>query len=73
MPGRRSYRSKRKVKSDTGTAEYEVVGMNEADPAGGKMSANYPLGEAFLGQNKGDTVEFHAPAGVMRFKILKFN
>ena len=63
--------SKLKVKSDSGAAEYEIVGMNEADPSNGKISANSPLGEALLGRKKGDTVEFKAPAGLMKFKVLE--
>lgn len=50
---------------------YYLVGPTEADPAGGKISHESPLGRALLGHVKGDTVAVRAPAGEMRFKITK--
>lgn len=51
--------------------EYTLVGSAEADPAEGKISNESPVGEAILGQKVGATVDVHAPAGTLRFKIVK--
>lgn len=58
------------VESESGTRAYTIVGSNEADPLKGKISNASPLGEAFLGKRVGETVEVHAPKGVMRYTIL---
>lgn len=65
--------SKITVRSQSVNADYEIVGMNEADPALGKISANSPLGEAFMGAKKGDVVEVHAPVGKMKYTIVDIN
>ncbi|HBH46741.1 MAG: transcription elongation factor GreA [Candidatus Jacksonbacteria bacterium RIFOXYC2_FULL_44_29] len=62
--------SKIKVKSDVETFEYEIVGMNEADPSAGKISSISPLGEAFLGRKMNDEVTVNVPSGRIKFKIL---
>jgi transcription elongation factor GreA len=63
--------SKIKVKSAGQIFEYEIVGLNEADPASGKISASSPLGAAFMGAKAGDEVEVDVPAGKMKFKIVE--
>ena len=50
---------------------YEIVGSQEADPTIGRVSDDSPLGKGLMGQQKGDTVEVDAPAGTLKFKILK--
>ncbi len=50
--------------------EYQIVGSHEADPTLGKISNESPIGRAFLGKIKGDTVAFQAPKGEIKFKIL---
>ena len=62
--------SKVKIKSEDGVFEYEIVGTSEADPGEGKISANSPLGAAFLGGKKFDIVNVQVPAGKMKFEIL---
>ena len=52
------------------TFEYQIVGSQEANPTQGRISDESPLGKAMVGAKVGDTVEFEAPAGLMRFKIL---
>lgn len=49
--------------------QYEIVGMNEADPKYGKISARSPIGAAFLGAKKGDVIEITVPAGKMKFTV----
>lgn len=55
------------------TREYQIVGSHEADPCACKISNESPIGRAFLGKKIGEAVEFQAPKGVVRFKILAIN
>ena len=57
------------VSSDRGEETYMIVGSEEADPAGGKVSNESPLGKAFLGAKIGDTVDAKTPGGVRQFRI----
>ena len=49
---------------------YTIVGSTEVSLAENKISNESPLGKALLGAKKGDVVEVHAPAGIMKYKIL---
>ena len=51
--------------------EYVIVGPTEAEPSKGKISYESPLGKALLGHREGEIIEYHAPIGVLRFRILK--
>lgn len=60
-----------KFKDEQGNKkEYTIVGCHESDPKSNKISNESPVGRAFLGRKKGDTVEFHAPKGFVKYKIL---
>ena len=61
------------VKIDGGDERYAIVGPAEADPLQGKISNESPLGRALLGHKAGDVVEWSAPAGTSRVKILAVN
>lgn len=50
---------------------YQIVGSSEADPAGGRISNESPLGSAFLGRKKGDIVVVQTPAGNVDYKIVE--
>lgn len=50
---------------------YTIVGAAEADPKEGLISNESPLGQALLERKVGDEVDVKAPAGVLRFKIVK--
>jgi transcription elongation factor GreA len=50
---------------------YQIVGSQEADPAVGRISDESPFGRGLLGRKTGETVEIDAPAGVLKFKIMK--
>lgn len=50
--------------------EYAIVGAQEANPLTGNISNESPLGSAFLGKKKGDTVQVEVPSGVQVFKIV---
>lgn len=62
--------SKVGVKSGTQEMNLEIVGTNEADPASGKISNESPMGKAFMGREKGDTVEVETPGGKKKFDIV---
>ena len=51
--------------------ELIIVGSTEADPKLGKVSNESPIGAALIGKKKGQEVEVEAPAGIIKFKILK--
>lgn len=51
--------------------EYKIVGTAEADPIGGKISDESPIGKALLGHKEGDTVVAVTPQGELEFKIVK--
>lgn len=48
---------------------YEIVGANEADPAGGKISNESAVGQALMGKKKGDKVAVETPGGVVNYEI----
>jgi len=50
---------------------YEIVGSQEADPTHGRISDDSPLGKGLMDKKKGETIEIDAPAGTIKFKILK--
>jgi len=50
---------------------YYVVGATEADPRGGKISNESPIGSALLDHKVGDVVEAETPGGKLKLKILK--
>lgn len=49
---------------------YSIVGSSEANPAAGRISANSPIGAAFLDRSAGDEVEVIVPSGRLRFRIV---
>ncbi|MEM9824945.1 MAG: transcription elongation factor GreA [Planctomycetota bacterium] len=51
--------------------EYTLVGAGEEDFAGGKIPITSPFGQGLLGKKVGTEVEIDAPAGRLKFKILK--
>ena len=60
------------VKQDGKKREtFTIVVAAEADPKNGLISNESPLGQALLGHQVGDEVEVDAPAGVLRFRIVK--
>jgi transcription elongation factor GreA len=50
---------------------YQIVGSSEADPAGGRISNESPLGSAFLGHQKGDVVTVSTPGGDVDYTIVQ--
>lgn len=50
---------------------YHIVGPNEADPAGGKISNETPLAMGLLGKKIGDKVEIRIPVGTLKCVVKK--
>ncbi|MFC1687292.1 transcription elongation factor GreA [Patescibacteria group bacterium] len=62
------------VKNSNGvTAEYVIVGSNEADPSTGRISNESPLGRALLGKKVGEAAEIKAPNGTNYFEVISIN
>lgn len=60
-----------RVKSNRGEETYTIVGSEEANPAGGKISNESPLGRAFLDHKVGEKLEVKTPGGVLNYEILE--
>ncbi len=59
------------VRDDEGEEErYSIVGAVEAEPAGGFISNESPVGKALLGHQPGETVEVVTPAGTRHLTIV---
>lgn len=52
---------------------YQVVGSQEADPMAGRISEESPFGKALLGKAVGEDVLVDAPAGTVRYRIVKIS
>jgi transcription elongation factor GreA len=63
--------SKVVVKVNGQEKEYTIVSFNEADPLNGLISNESPLGVAFIGKKKGETVDVETPRGLVQYKIVK--
>lgn len=50
--------------------EYSIVGSEEADITSGKISNQSPLGRAFFGKKKGESVTISTPGGEVVYKII---
>lgn len=61
------------VEKDGKKAEYRIVGSSEAKPEIGLISNESPLGKAFIGRKRGETVEVITPGGKVAYRILKIS
>ncbi len=50
---------------------YEIVGSTEADPLGGRISDESPIGKGLIGHAAGDTIEVETPGGEITLTIKK--
>ena len=57
------------VSGADGERRYEIVGVDEADPARGKLAFTSPLARALLGRAEGDTVSLRTPRGLEEVEI----
>lgn len=51
--------------------QFTLVGAGDEDYDVGKILITSPIGQGLLGKKAGETAEVDAPAGKMKFKILK--
>ena len=60
------------IQEDGKTSEtYTIVGAAEANPRDGLISNESPLGQGLLDHKAGDEIDVRAPAGTLRFRIVK--
>jgi transcription elongation factor GreB len=55
---------------DGARLRYQIVGSDELDARGGKISMESPIGRALLGKRAGDTLEVVRPRGEVELTIL---
>jgi transcription elongation factor GreB len=60
-----------KVKTTTDTKELTIVGVDEVDPAQGRVSWVSPIARALIKARKGDTVTLRSPAGEEKLEIME--
>ena len=61
-----------RIRDENGEEEaYQIVGVDESDPAQGRISWISPLARALFNQRAGDKVRFRSPAGSEELTILK--
>lgn len=59
------------ILDETGAeARYSIVGLDETDPARGRISWISPLARALLKSRVGDCVRFPAPGGVRELEVI---
>jgi transcription elongation factor GreB len=56
---------------DGGRVTYQIVGSDEIDTAGGRISVESPLARALLRKKVGDTVEVIRPRGEIEYTIAQ--
>jgi transcription elongation factor GreA len=61
------------VDSEGKKIQYTIVGSAEADPKGGRISNESPVGLALLGKRVGDEVQVSVPKGLLRFTLTKIS
>jgi len=62
------------VQNHKGEVEtYTIVGSAEADPKSHRISNESPVGQALLGKSVGDEVQVNAPAGTLRWTIVRIS
>jgi len=63
--------SKVKVKFNGDEQDFCIVGSNEADPLGGKISNESPIGQALMGKSAGDKMKVNTPAGEKEYTVVE--
>ncbi len=49
---------------------YQIVGDDEADIKGGKISVSSPIARGLIGKTEGDVAEVMAPGGIKSYEVL---
>jgi transcription elongation factor GreB len=60
-----------RLKSASGEKTITIVGVDEVDPARGRVSWVSPIAKALIKAREGDTVTLRSPAGEERLEILE--
>lgn len=63
--------SKVRIKFNGEEQLFNIVGSNEADPLGGKISNESPLGKALMGKKAGEKITVQTPGGEKEYTILE--
>ena len=50
---------------------YQIVGEDEADVKGGRISVGSPIARAMMGKNEGDEIVVKAPSGDISYEVEK--
>jgi transcription elongation factor GreA len=50
---------------------YQIVGEDEADIKGGKISIGSPIARALIGKNEGEIAEMQSPGGIKEFEVIE--
>jgi len=59
------------VDAETGDeVKYQIVGDDEADIKGGKISVGSPIARALIGKYAGDVANVNAPGGLRHYEIV---
>ncbi|MEQ1561354.1 MAG: transcription elongation factor GreA [Nitrospira sp.] len=58
------------VEKDGKKSVYSIVGSEESDVVGNKISVKSPFGQAVLGKKKGESFSFKAPSGELTYKLI---
>lgn len=58
------------VSAADGERRYEIVGVDEADPARGKLAFTSPLARALVGRTAGDVVSLRTPRGREELEVI---
>jgi transcription elongation factor GreA len=53
------------------TKTYQIVGEDEADIKGGKISIGSPIARALIGKNEGEIAEMQSPGGIKEFEVIE--
>jgi transcription elongation factor GreA len=53
------------------TKTYQIVGEDEANIKGGKISVGSPIARALIGKSEGDIAEVQSPGGVKELEVLE--
>lgn len=62
-----------RVRQNGDERTFTIVGANEADPTGGKISNESPLGRSLIGRRVGESLEVQAPKGTVTYKVVEIS
>lgn len=69
-PERAGFGTRIHLEGEQGERVIEIVGVDEVDPANGRISWLSPLARSLLGASEGDEIELRTPTGVQQFEVL---